>query len=245
MSKKQFKKDALGNRMKCYESVNKTYLPKRMPVIVRIDGNAFHTYTKGFDKPFDNTLLEVFWETCKYLGENVMGAKLIYHQSDEISILIRNDDNLETEPWFDNSVEKIVSLTASLATAKFNELMRLKYPEKKLALFDSRVFILPEDEVSNYFKWRQMDAMRNSISMVAQSEFSHKSLQGLNSKQLVERLAEERNIHFYDDIEVYKQRGAVLTREENELGRHVWTVDKEMPNLLEDDSVMKPFVKLG
>ena len=146
--------DDFGKRMKTYENSYRFTLPRRMPVILRIDGCHFHTFTKGMDKPFDDKLIEAFWETCKFLGENIMGAKLIYHQSDEISILITNYDTIQTDSWFSNNIQKMVSVSASMAAAKFNEVIRKSYPDKELAFFDSRAWIIPQDEVNNYFTWR-------------------------------------------------------------------------------------------
>lgn len=241
---KMVRADMLGNRMKMYENSFKTVLPENFPIIVRIDGSHFSTYTKGLVKPFDEVLIEAFWETCKYLGANIAGAKYIYHQSDEISILIRNDDSKVTQPWFKNNLQKLVSLTASLATAKFNEVVRAKYPEKELATFDSRVFIVPENEVINYFIWRQQDAIRNSVSMVAQSRFSHQSLQGLNQIKMKNRLLDEIGLDYDKDIAIHHQRGASLERVmDKESLRSSWTVNKTMKILTEDREDIRKYVK--
>lgn len=247
MGKTPYAKDSLGNRMKGYEDVYRSYLPKNMPVIIRLDGSHFHNYTKGMIKPFDEGLIQAFWETCEYLGEEVGGCKFIYHQSDEISLLIRNDDTFETQAWFKNNFQKLVSVTASLATAKFNEAIKKYYPDKKeLATFDSRVFILPESEIVNYFIWRQQDCMRNAISMVAQSLFSHKSLQGQKKDKMIERMKEEKGLDFYNDIEIYKQRGACFENIEFDFEgakRKRWEVNKEMPIIKESRELINKFKK--
>lgn len=50
-------KDELGDRMKSYyENRSKTFLARRTPVIIRLDGKAFHTFTRGFNKPFDEAM---------------------------------------------------------------------------------------------------------------------------------------------------------------------------------------------
>lgn len=152
--------DALGDRMKGYENAYRTKLPKRLPVLLRIDGKSFHTYTKGFKRPFDEDLASAMWETTKYLCENIQGAKIGYTQSDEISLLLTNYEKTTTDSWFDNNLQKMASVAASIATARFNEVMRAKYPEKELALFDARVFVVPHDEVNNCFLWRQQDASK-------------------------------------------------------------------------------------
>lgn len=111
----------LDIRMKSYEKVTDQKLIRRMPVLIRIDGRAFHTFTKGFNKPFDDILINAMKETTKYLCENVQNCVLGYIQSDEISLLLVDYKELDTQPWFDNRIQKIVSNTAALATDKFKE----------------------------------------------------------------------------------------------------------------------------
>lgn len=238
--------DKFGDRMKGYENAFRMKLPKRMPVIIRIDGKAFHTYTKEMKKPFDKDLTNAMWETCIYLAKNIMGCKLVYTQSDEISLLLTNYDKLTTEAWFDNNLQKIVSVSASLATAKFNEIMRLKYPEKQLALFDARAWVLPKDKVCNYFWWRQQDATKNSISMVAQANFSQKQLQGLNGGQMQDKLFLEKGIN-WNDIPTWQKRGACIRKyyyEKNCAQRSEWDVDFETPIFSQDREYVEQYVYL-
>lgn len=180
-------KDNLGDRMKgYYESRFQTELMRRTYTMIRIDGKAFHTYTKGLNRPFDDKLVSDMNETAVFLCKNIQGAKLAFVQSDEISILVTDFDELTTHAWFDNSVQKMVSVSASLATGKFNQ---LRADSNKLAFFDSRVFQLPnKSEVENYFVWRQQDTVRNSISSVAQSLYSHKELMGKSSNEMQEMI---------------------------------------------------------
>lgn len=152
--------DSLGDRMKGYEHTYRQTLPKRLPVVIRLDGKAFHTYTKGMQRPFDERLSNVMWETTKYLCESIQGCKIGYTQSDEISLLLTNYEKVTTDSWFDNSLQKMASVAASMATAKFNEEIKKVFPEKGLALFDARVFVVPHDEVNNCFYWRQQDASK-------------------------------------------------------------------------------------
>ncbi|SHE68794.1 tRNA(His)-5'-guanylyltransferase [Seinonella peptonophila] len=228
--------DDFGKRMKEYEHAFRFYLPKRMPVVIRIDGCHFHSYTKSFTKPFDEQLIEAFWETGKFLGQQIMGCKLVYHQSDELSLLLTNYDKMNTESWFGNNLQKIVSVSASLATAKFNEMIQRQNINPILATFDSRAWILPQQEVDNYFIWRQQDAIKNSISMVAQSQFSAKQLHGLNTKQLLEKLRVERNIN-WADLPIWQQRGVCLVKKQhikNNATRSIWDVDLETPDFLQE-----------
>ena len=213
--------DNLGDRMKGYENVFRNYLPRRSYVIIRVDGKAFHSFTKGLKKPFDDELIEDMNETTKFLCANIQGAKLGYVQSDEISIIITDFETFDTQSWFENNIQKMCSISASLATAKFNQL-RLKRVNNgvfaneieehpKLAQFDSRIFLVPNrSEAMNYLLWRQNDAVRNSISMVAQSLYPHKELQGKNTDQMQE-LAFRKGIN-WNDLEAGKRRGRLFAK---------------------------------
>ncbi len=196
--------DLLGKRMKeQYEDRFRYKLLRRVPTIIRIDGKAFHTYTRGLNKPFDKGLIEDMQETMRFLCKEIQGVKLGYCQSDEISLLITDYDTINTSAWFDYNLQKMCSVSASLATSEFNrkrnsrKLSELwdtdldnedllnqfsEYCEKTFANFDSRVFqIADQEEVVNYFIWRYFDAKRNSISMLAQSLYSPKELEGKNT----------------------------------------------------------------
>ena len=230
------KKDSLGDRMKTfYENIPKTHLTRRQPVIIRIDGKAFHTFTRGFQRPFDDILIESMQETMKYLCENIQGAKLGYTQSDEISLLLTDYENINTAAWFDYQVQKMCSIAASMATLAFNRafdnrvdaidndifngeddydfnyLSALHKAQEKGAMFDARCFSIPKEEVCNYFLWRQNDCVRNSIQMVAQANFSHKQLQNKSCDELQEMLWQEKNIN-WNDFETVKKRGSCCTK---------------------------------
>ncbi|MUG21889.1 hypothetical protein GNQ08_05535 [Paenibacillus macerans] len=241
------KKDDFGNRMKGYENIFRQTLPQRLPVILRIDGSHFHSFTRDMKKPFDEALIQAFWETCKYLAQNMMGCKLIYHQSDEISILLTNYDKLTTQSWFENNLQKMVSVSASMATAKFNEVIKEAYPDKPLATFDSRAWVLPHDEVTNYFLWRQQDATKNSISMVAQANFPHEKLQGLDGGKLQDKLFLEKGIN-WNDLPVWQKRGACITKQfykKGEAIRSKWDVDLNTPIFSQDREYINQYVYLS
>lgn len=208
----KYKNDALGTRMKeFYEDRTRLYLPRKCYAILRIDGKAFHTYTKGLERPFDDGLIEDMDATAAYLCKNIMGAKCAYVQSDEISIVITDFDSITTQAWFDYNVQKMVSISASMATAKFLEL-RFKRGITKLAMFDSRAFSMPQRiEVINYLKWRQQDATRNSISSVAQSLYSHKQLEGVSSDEQQE-LIFQKGIN-WNDYPSRKKRGGLIIKQ--------------------------------
>lgn len=237
-------KDLFGERMKGYEKAYKMKLPKRLPIIIRIDGKAFHSYTKKLIKPFDTNLMEAMAMTAQYLCENISGCKLAYYQSDEISLLITNDDKLTTEAWFDNGLQKIVSVSASMATAYMNSLEWEGKPEM-LAMFDSRAFILPKDEVNNYFLWRQQDATRNSILMLAQSFYSQKELQGLNTSKLQDKMVLEKGFN-WNNLETSKKRGICVVRENTVRlrgERNPFVIDYEIPIFSQDKYYVEKWLK--
>lgn len=278
------KTKTLGERMKEYEHLTRFKLDKELPMIIRLDGNAFHTFTRGFDKPFDWLLVSAMELTSLFLLEKIPGAQLSYNQSDEISILVTNYKLSNTQPWFDNNISKIVSITAAMATLEFNrvfkELIDAYYAdiydldedsnEKKLyenykksfnrgAIFDSRVFLLPKDEVTNYFIWRQEDAIKNAISMVAQFHFSHKSLQNQNGNTKVNRLLMEKDIDFEKDFPVSVRRGTVghrlapvaqvkeITMKDGtkkiiEFERSEWGIDTNIPEFKKDKKYIEKFI---
>lgn len=198
--------DDLGARMKDrYEFRTRSFLPRGTHTVIRLDGKAFHTYTRGLDRPFDQQLMDDMTETARFLCHEVQGTAFAYTQSDEISLVLTDFATAQTEAWFDGGVQKIVSVAASLATAKFNELR-----PGKLAFFDARVFVIPPPlEVINYFIWRQKDAMRNSISMTAQAHFSPKQLHGKNTGQMQDLLFTEKGVNWNDMPDRFK-RGTLL-----------------------------------
>ena len=141
-------KEAIGIRMKeDYEKRTQTHLMRRSYTMIRLDGKAFHTYTRGFKRPYDLGLMRIMDLTAITLCEKIQGAKLAYVQSDEISILLTDFETMKTDAWFDGNVQKITSISASIATAAFNNGMYLDEEiladMSKVAYFDSRVFQLP------------------------------------------------------------------------------------------------------
>lgn len=198
--------DDLGNRMKRYEVQTQNVLVPRMPAILRIDGRSFHTFTKGFKRPYDHILSECMQEVGWSLLEDISTAVFAYGQSDEVSVLLLDYKNFNTQQWFDGKIQKIVSTAASLASCSFNnrfrnELMGLEQREYYqaiaikvgTAMFDARIFSIPEDDVANYFYWRWKDCLRNSVSMAASNEFSHRELQGKSCEEMKAMLREYNN----------------------------------------------------
>ena len=225
------KKDSLGDRMKAYENVSKPFLTLGVPKIVRLDMRAGHTFCRNFIRPFDDVFSQCMVYTAKVLCEKVPGAVFAYTQSDEISIVMNDiTEKGEIACFFDGNVEKIVSVTASIATKAFNRrYMELVFelpaldPMKKIyeknlweAEFDSRTFCLPSVmEVHNYILWRQNDATRNSIQMVGHANFSQKEMHGKNCGQIQDMLMLEKEINWNDFPAKYK-RGALIAKERYE-----------------------------
>lgn len=220
-------KDALGDRMKdFYENRTRIKLPRRTNTIIRLDGKAFHSFTKGFEKPFDKDLTAAMNNTAKALCDEIQGAVVGYVQSDEISILLTDYKKLTTNAWFDGNIQKIVSVSASMATAYFNSYINYDRPDdsRLMAFFDSRVMTIPSiTEVINYFIWRQQDAVRNSISMVAQSLYSHKELMNKNANEMQE-MSFQKGVN-WNDIDDGWKRGRMIIKDsiqkpiKNEVGR--------------------------
>jgi tRNA(His) guanylyltransferase len=215
------KKDALGDRMKgYYENRSQTHLTRGVPALMRLDGKAFHTYTRGFDRPYDLKLMRIMDQTAIALCEKIQGAKMAFVQSDEITILITDYDSIKTDAWFDYNVQKMTSISASIATAAFNSGMYLDEEilanMDKVAYFDSRVWSAPVSDVANTFIWRQQDSTRNSIQMAAQSLFHHKQLQGLDTSKLQDKMFLEKGVN-WDKYPVGFKRGRIILKEKIEL----------------------------
>ncbi len=208
-------KDSLGDRMKAdYERRTRFLLPRRTYTLIRVDGKAFHSYTRGCRRPYDSELMEDMDAAALALCENITGAQMAFVQSDEISILLTDFAAMQTEAWFDGNVQKLTSVSASVATAHFNQarIRRAADRETTPAYFDSRAFTIPDPaEVENYFVWRQQDTARNSISMTAQAYFPHNQLQGKSSDETQEMLWQEKQINWNDMPGGFK-RGRCIVR---------------------------------
>lgn len=243
-------KDSIGDRMKeNYENRAKTKLLRRTPVIIRLDGKAFHTFTKEFNKPFDEILILTMQKTMLALCKLVQGCVLGYTQSDEITLVLIDYTKLETSAWFDYDIQKVCSVSASIATLAFNRCFLNEIQKKyesiseltasvyyqawlKGALFDARCFNIPKEEVTNCLLWRQQDATRNSINAVGQAYFSHRELQGLNVNQIQDKLFKEKGIN-WNDLSIYLKRGSCCIKQEiNELS--AWVIDNYIPIFKED-----------
>ena len=197
------------------------------------DGKAFHTFTRGFQKPFDEVLIKTMQETMKYLCESIQGCVLGYTQSDEITLVLVDYKKFTSQAWFDYEVQKMCSIAASTTTMAFNKFFRdnvgdylyENYDEQYLAdyietlqnavdkgaMFDCRCFNIPKEEVTNCIYWRQLDASRNSIQMVGQANFSHKELQNKSCNDIQDMLMVQKGIN-WNDLPIYQKRGSCCVR---------------------------------
>lgn len=263
------KYDALGNRMKRYENVTRTHLTRRTPVIIRLDGKAFHSFTRGFKRPFDDILVKSMQDTMKYLCENIQGCVLGYTQSDEITLVLVDYKSRESDAWFDNNIQKMVSVSASMATLAFNNSFRrncLDYfgtvenfdtdnycntllKRISTAMFDSRVFPIPKEEVVNCLIWRQQDATRNSILSVGQAYFSCKELDKKKCDKIQDMLFVEKGIN-WNDYPTTLKRGSCCIKvpvkinegTDKEAIRNKWIIDNEIPIFTQDKEYVNKLI---
>lgn len=268
----------LANRIKDYEMRDRYFLQKRIPVAIRVDMRAGHTFTKGFERPFDKVFMKSMQETAKYMCENMGNAKLAYVQSDEITIILTDYDTLETDCWFNYRTDKLCSISASMATMAFNKFFERNTenyiqncatdyetdglygkgtPEYQLceiyqkaaekgAMFDSRCFNIPKEEVTNLIYLRQLDAMRNSIQMVGQAYFSPAKLKDKTCNDIQDMLMTQCGINWntftipckrgtacikVEDKETIKEPNIYLGEQIGEkiIVRRKWKIDYEIP----------------
>lgn len=191
--------DTLGDRIKRYERVSNPKLLPRSPIFIRIDGKSFHTFTRGFEKPFSMTLVETMVKAAQATARQMSGFKLGYVQSDEATFMLTDTDTLTTQGWFDYELNKVVSISASAFTAHFNRIWDAQFStnvnddnyipnQQPPAMFDSRAFNVPEDDAPNVFIWRQRDWQRNSLQMLTREYFSHKECEGKKMADMHEML---------------------------------------------------------
>ena len=273
-------KTTIGDRMKNnYENITRYYLTRRMPVIIRVDGRSFHTFTKGFKKPFDDILVKTMQDTMKYLCENIQGCVLGYTQSDEISLVLTDYAELTTDAWFGNNLQKMCSISASMATLAFNKaftrniskqskrfyteyleekdasyIETLEIAMNKGAMFDSRVFTIPKEEVCNALIWRQQDATRNSIQSVGQANFSQKELHGKSCNDIQDMLMLQKGINWNDYSTTIKRGSCCIKADDSlteydEVGnicgyteRSKWVIDNEIPIFTQDRNYVEKLI---
>lgn len=262
--------DSLGDRMKDYENCYRTSLPIRMPVIIRVDGKAFHSYVKGkspvgkeVEKPVDQGLVDCMNDTAIQLCQEIQGCQIAYVQSDEISLLLTNYQDINTQSWFDNNLQKMISISAAIASVTFTQnswkIWGIDYTNEdpyyltKEAYFDARAFVLPKEDVCNYFLWRQQDATRNSVQMLARSLYSHKECTDKNNSELQE-MCFQKGVN-WNDCPTFQKRGRCIVKTKTmKQGRNPktgevfiaerseWIVDNEIPIFSQDRKYIDNYV---
>lgn len=256
---------AFGDRMKRYESAGEQVLPSRIPVIIRLDGNSFSNLTnRNFEKPFDRRFEEAMNQAAISVMHYCSGSQIAYVQSDEITVLLRNDQTDHTDPFLANRTQKLSSLTAAKASVAFNKSLE----NETEAVFDSRVFVVPKSDVINNFLWRQLDAFKNCVSSTAyyglKEKFGRKNAQrllhGKSTDQRKEIIFKKLGVSV-KDIPTHRKRGRCIFNETREVSlsesmdseklerliskghiddpdkkvkRSFWKVDNEIPKFNED-----------
>lgn len=247
--------DSLGDRMKQYEKDFRTKLPDRFPVVIRLDGKAFHTFTKGCEKPFDEKLINAMNQCALVLCKEIQGAQVAYVQSDEISIFIHSYKRFDSQAWFGNQVQKMVSVGAGKASTRMSFESSNLFGKYKEALFDARVFIVPETDLVNYFLWRQQDWTRNSVQMLARSYYSHKQCDNKKNPQLQDMIHAKGDN--WNDLPTHLKRGRCIVKEEYKADtpmhfgdgvpqkgtRTRWAVDNEIPIFSQDRDYIGKFLE--
>lgn len=250
--------------MKSHEAVTRTVLPKGNPVVIRVDGKAFHTFTNGMTKPLDGCVTEAMLAATKYLCANIQNCRLGYVQSDEISLLLVDYAHPEVGQWFGGVVQKMASVAASMATLAFNEAFRTAVATRVAsgdlppdcvhtrrvgtALFDARVFQVPVDDVNSYFDWRQGDCARNSIEAFGRSRFSQRMMNRKPCKAIKQMLLDDGLDWEAESSQV--RLGHVVVREVYDLNdglgtkRSRWTAFDETPRFART-TIVDDFAKVG
>jgi len=237
-------KDSLGDRCKKYEAPWNTVLPPRLPIIIRLDGRSWHSYLKGCKKPFDEKVIEALNKTAIAVCEEIQGAQIAYCQSDEISILIHGYKRHESQSWFDNKLEKIISVSAAIASSTMTLESYNVFGKFKPATFDSRVMVVPESDVCNVLLWRQNDWTRNSVQMLGRSLYSQKECHGKNNSQLQDMIhAKGQN---WNDLPTHLKRGRCIVKKAYEVDgvtRYKWEVDNDIPIFSKDRNYIEQYLK--
>ena len=202
----------LGDRIKKYEKTFYHSALKRMPLMIRVDGRAFHTFTKGMRKPFDSEFMTAMVYAATNVALDMQGFKAAYIQSDEATFCLTDYDTLETEGWFNYELPKVISISASMMTLFFNKAL----PADKVAVFDSRAFTLPKEDVVNAFLWRAKDWERNSLQMYCRSIFSHKELHKKKREDMHEMLYQAGR-NWTTDLSEGERNGTFLVKTDGEI----------------------------
>ena len=227
-------------KLKAYEQRTDTKLSVDMPIILRIGGKSFKTLTKNCDKPFDDVVARAMYKTMLELCKNIPYCVLGYTYSDEITLLIVNKGLDGATPWYENRAQKLCSVTASMATAQFCkffvEYTKLYNRELSIDLglvaFDCRCFNILENDVIEYFIWRQKACVRHAVMGIAHTMYSNKELYK-KSDGTVRKMIKEKTGKAFAGVEPGYCYGFCAVRRLVRLPslnvRNMWTIDKDVP----------------
>ena len=255
--------DELGTRMKeFYEQVPKTRLIKRMPVVCRIDGRSFHSWVKGFDKPFDAVLIKTMQETMKYLCENIQGCVFGYTQSDEITLILQDYKTFNTSAWFDYEVQKMTSISASMCTMFFNKQFAKNVEQE---IWDYKHSLVPQSVELQQKQQNIFDAYQKAIDKGATFDSrvfnipkeeivnlvywraldaTRNSIQMMGQHYFTHKELQHKTCNNiqemlfqkyhinWNDLPIYKKRGTACIKVPTENNRTTWKIDLEMPELV-------------
>jgi tRNA(His) guanylyltransferase len=222
----------IDDRMKLYEASFHSHLVRRVPVIVRVDGRAFHGVTRSWpsDGPFCAAFMDAMHAAARALADDMEGFRLGYVQSDEASFLLTDFDTPSTNPWFGYDLQKVVSISAATMTRAFAGYV----PDgASSGVFDARAFNVPREDAANYFLWRARDWSRNSLQMFARSFFSQKQLHGKDTAAMHEML-HGIGKNWATDLSERTRNGTWLLREGERFDIR--------PKFVEVDAVIEPLI---
>lgn len=202
-----------------YEDALRLYVPRRTHIVIRIDGRAFHTFTRDLERPYSRRLATALDEAALHLCQEMIGCRFAYGQSDEYSFVLSDIEPEDARLWFDGNVQKMVSVSTSLFTAYFNKAFDAPTP----ATFDSRLLVIAQEaEVEKYLLWRQLDASANSLNMLASAHFTHEELLKRTTSEKHDML-HSKGLNWAKESADFK-RGRAIVREPGG-----WKVDLEIP----------------
>jgi len=254
---------SLSERQKKYEAVYDSEITRRIPIIIRCDGVSFTRLTKRIEKPYSQVFSNIMAQTMLSVAKVMDGCVFAYQQSDEITFILRNDRELETQPWYDNRIQKIASVSAALVTKEFDKALALSKSKLDLAgdaMFDARVFAVPSlHEAINNLIFRQKDCLRNAISSATKVELRKTNdikttvtiLNGKNKAQQLEILTSA-GIDFFSHYPLSFQKGIaaakapkILNTEHGQITRHKWTLDNDPPEFQYNKEYVRGILNLG
>lgn len=256
--------DILGNRMKAYEEAYDSKIIRRLPIIIRVDGRNFSRLTQKIKRPFDPVMMDIMAHTMLHSAMEIEGTVFAYQQSDEITFVLKNDQSLESQPWFGNRVQKMIGVASSIATLAFYKYLSSLEIKPDLVgdpIFDARVFAVPSAlETVNCLIWRQQDCIRNAITNAAQAELGKKfgkktAIKVLDQRKTYERLVilkKECNIDFDTYYPTAFRRGiaaykipTIFNTAGEEVSRNKWNLDKEIPIFTQDKNFLLSIINSG